>query len=81
MGINILATKKQTNENIKNIKIIYKIQFLDKMEITNNNKNIDIDIETRDSIEILPKIKTPLKAQKMNEMEIIPLERMNYFQI
>ena len=79
MEIIILASKKQMNEN--GIKRIYKIQFLDKMEILNINKNNNIIIETRDTIEILPKMKTSLKAQKVNGMTIRPLERMNYIQI
>ena len=79
MEIKILASKRQMNEN--GIKHIYKIQFLDKMEILNINKNNNIIIETRDTIEILPKVKTPLKAQKVNEMIIRPLERTNYIQI
>ena len=79
MEYKILASKKQMNED--GIKRIYKIQFLDKMEILNINKGDNIIIETRDTIEILPKAKTSLKAQKVNEMIIRPLERMNYIQI
>jgi len=81
MGIIILAGKKQNNEESKNRKRIYKIQLLDKMEISNIYKDLNIDIETRDSIEILPTIKTPLKAQKVNEMFISPLQSINYIQI
>ena len=81
MGLNILSSKQQNNEKIKNIKRIYKIQFLDKMEILSINKNININIEKRDSIEILPTIKTFLKAQKVNEMIINPFKKKNYIQI
>ena len=82
MGIILLAGKKQ-NQNKETIsqKCIYKIQFLDKMEILNLNKNYDINIESRDSIEILPTIKKPLKAQKVMEMTINPLNQLNYIQI
>ena len=81
MGLNILSSKQQNNAKIKNIKRIYKIQFLDKMEILSINKNININIEKRDSIEILPTIKTFLKAQKVNEMIINPFKKKNYIQI
>ena len=80
MGMTILAGKKQNNESISS-KRIYKIQFLDKMEILNTSRNSDINIESRDSIEILPTIKKPLKAQKVIEMTIKPLIKLNYIQI
>ena len=80
MGMTILAGKKQNNESIS-LKRIYKIQFLDKMEILNTSRNSDINIESRDSIEILPTIKKPLKAQKVIEMTIKPLIKLNYIQI
>ena len=81
MGIIILSGKKQNNEESKIRKRIYKIQILDKMEISNIYKDLNINIETRDSIEILPTIKKPLKAQKVNEMFISPLQSINYIQI
>ena len=81
MGLNILAPKKEICESSKNSKYKYKIQFLDQIEIFNENINGNINIETRDSIEIFPTIKTPLKAQKVNEMLITPLKRINYIQI
>lgn len=82
MGVVILAGKKQSHNNESiSPKRIYKIQFLDKMEILNINKNNDINIESRDSIEILSTIKKPLKAQKVMEMTIKPLIQLNYIQI
>ena len=81
MGIIILAGKKQNQNNeFISPKRIYKMQFLDKMEIL-NTKNSDINIESRDSIEILPTIKKLLKAQKVIEMSIKPLKQLNYIQI
>jgi hypothetical protein len=85
MGLQILAEKmnnKNKNvENTNNTKRIYKIQSLDKMEIFNENINYNIIIEERDSIEILPTQKTPLKGQKTIQMQIDPLEKINYMQI
>ena len=81
MGLKILAKEKQNNKNTSNVKRIYKIQSLDKMEILNENINYDINIETRDSIEILPTLKTPLKGQKTIQLQINPLKKRNYIQI
>ena len=81
MGLKILAEEKQNNKNTSNVKRIYKIQSLDKMEILNENINYDINIETRDSIEILPTLKAPLKGQKTIQLQIDPLKKRNYIQI
>ena len=83
MGLQILGEKMYNkNKNVEDTtKRIYKIQSLDKMEIFNENINYNIIIETRDSIEILPTQKTPLKGQKTIQMQIDPLEKINYMQI
>ena len=89
MGLKILASKinnnnnnnNNNNETINNKIRTYKIQSLDKMEIYNDNINYNINIETRDSIEILPTVKAPLKGQKTLQMQINPLKKMNYIQI
>ena len=81
MGAIILSGKKQNNEELKNKKRIYTIQFLDKMGISYAYKDFNIIIETRDSIEILPTLKTPLKAQKVNDMFILPLKSINFIQV
>ena len=80
MGLKILAEKKHMNENTI-LKPIYKIQFLDKMEILNESINYELKIEIRDSIEILPTLKTPLKGQRTIQMQIDPLKTINYIQI
>ena len=86
MGIKILATKK-TNKNFKNkislIKNDFKIQTIDRIVIFNevNDYDYKLDIESRDSIEILPTVKPPLQAQIIAQMEIEPLEKRKYIQI
>ena len=80
MGLKILAEKKQTNENTI-LKPKYKIQFLDKIGILNESLNYELKIEIRDSIEILPTPKTPLKGQRTIQMQIDPLKTINYIQI
>ena len=80
MGLKILAPMKNICESRQKEKCKYKIQFLDKIEIFDEIKNDNINIETRDSIEILPTIKVPLKAQRVNEMLINSFRPINYIQ-
>ena len=81
IGEIIISGKKQNSEELKNTKRIYTIQYLDKIGISYIYKDVNIYIETRDSIEILPTLKTPLKAQKVNEMFVLPLKNINYIQV
>lgn len=86
MGIKILATQK-TYKNLKNknslIKNDLRMQAIDRMVIFNEDNNYDykLDVESRDSIEILPTVKPPLQAQIIAQMEIEPLEKIKYIQI
>jgi len=86
MGIKILATKK-TYKNFMNknsfTKDNFRIQPIDRIVIFNESNSYDykLDIESRDSIEILPTVKTPLQAQIIAQMEIEPLEKIKYIQI
>ena len=86
MGIKILATQK-TYKNLKNknslIKNDFRMQAIDRMVIFNEGNNYDykLDVESRDSIEILPTVKPPLQAQIIAQMEIEPREKIKYIQI
>ena len=86
MGIKILATKKTYNNFKNNMSLIkndFRMQTIDRMIIFNEGNNYDYkwDIESRDSIEILPTVKPPLQAQIIAQMEIEPLEKIKYIQI